>query len=217
MFDLDNTLVHRAAAFRSLVHALVEEHGGNDDDVDALLTADRDGYAPRELVASTARDRFGLADDVGALVERFRHELIDRLTLEASVIEALGRVRAAGYRVVIVTNGGPAQELKIRATGLDGLVDGWCVSAIEGVAKPDAEIFRRAAAKVGSVLSADDWMFGDNPEADIAGGAIVGVRTVWIRRGRDWPLLGCRPDIAVESVTEGVDRMLADLGPLAES
>jgi len=29
------------------------------------------------------------------------------------------------------------------------------------------------------------WMVGDNPHADIEGGAAVGLRTIWIDRGRE--------------------------------
>jgi FMN phosphatase YigB (HAD superfamily) len=37
-------------------------------------------------------------------------------------------------------------------------------------------------------------MIGDNPEADIAGARGVGLGTVWLSRGRTWPVADFEPD-----------------------
>jgi putative hydrolase of the HAD superfamily len=51
-------------------------------------------------------------------------------------------------------------------------------------------------------------MAGDNPEADIAGGARVGLRTIWLRRGREWPLDDVEPTHTVDTLDEALDLLL---------
>jgi FMN phosphatase YigB (HAD superfamily) len=74
-----------------------------------------------------------------------------------------------------------------------------------GVAKPDAEAFRRAALMIGYDI-AEVAMIGDTPDTDIAGaiGAGAGL-TIWFRR-RDEP----QPDGA--RVITSLDGALAALG-----
>ena len=84
-----------------------------------------------------------------------------------------------------VTNGEADNQLgKIERTGLDRLVDSVAVSGVLGVRKPDPEIFRIAAEGAGCALADGGWMAGDNAQADIAGGAAVGLRTVWVDKGK---------------------------------
>ena len=206
--DLDNTLVDRTSLYRAWVRQLAEAHGGTGDDVDHLVQVDAEGMTSRELAAEAIRTRFALTDEVPVLVERFRQEFASTFVADVGVAEALVLARAAGWSIVIVTNGYPGQEAKIRAAGLDQLVDGWCISAVEDVWKPDALIFERAASLVGSRLSADDWMVGDSAEADIAGGAGVGVGTAWLHRGRDWPLADLRPTVVADSFAHAVEQVL---------
>lgn len=209
MCDLDNTLVDRAAIFREWARDLVGEHGGDDRDLQQLVEIDGDGFTPREVVATAIKTRFELSEEVSDLIERFREELAARFVPAPGVLGALGAVRTAGWSIVIVTNGAPTQEAKIRVAGLDRCVDGWCVSAIEGAHKPEPLIFERAAAQVGHRLGPEDWMLGDSAEADIVGGHGVGVATAWVHRGRHWPLGDLWPTIEAASVADAVDQILA--------
>lgn len=206
--DLDNTLVDRTALYRAWLERLAAAHGGSDDDVDHLVEVDAEGMTSRELAAEAIRKRFAIEDEVPVLVERFRRESAGIFVPDTGVVAALRLARTEGWSIVIVTNGGPVQEAKIRAAGLDRLVDGWCISAVEDAWKPDALIFERAAALVGRRLGASDWMVGDSAEADIAGGTGVGVSTAWLHRGRDWPLIDLRPTIVADSFAEAVDQIL---------
>jgi putative hydrolase of the HAD superfamily len=76
--------------------------------------------------------------------------------------------------------------MKLEASGLSAAVDAVAVSAELGVAKPDAEAFRRAAGMIGHTV-AEVAMIGDTPDTDIAGGVAAGAAaTIWFRR-RDEP------------------------------
>jgi putative hydrolase of the HAD superfamily len=192
LIDLDNTLIDRTAAFK----AWASTRFGRSE-VPWLVTADRDGYEPRERLAMLIAQRYALkAADVLA---ELRGGMIDHVVLDPAVDESLRAAVAAGLVPVVVTNGAVAQqEAKLRRTGLDGIVASWVISEGAGVRKPDRRIFELAAASAGLPLSADGWMVGDNAELDVGGGDAVGLRTAWIGYGRAWPEgLAYRPTVTV--------------------
>lgn len=203
MVDLDGTLLDRDAAFRLSVERFVDEHLLGEPAVQWIMNLDADGYTPRAHVADalTAKyptlrheDCWALLDDGGSA----------DIELSGDVADALNHIRAAGRLVVIVSNGPTMmQEAKIQRTGLNALVDGWVVSQTEGIAKPDPEIFRRAAAKVSAEVEGA-WMIGDNAESDIRGAQLIGCRTSWISRGRKWPHTDFQPTRVDDDVSDAL-------------
>ncbi|HZS34859.1 MAG TPA: HAD-IA family hydrolase, partial [Methylomirabilota bacterium] len=115
---------------------------------------------------------------------------------------ALETLRAAGWKIGIVTNGPPSQHTKIANLELGDLVDGICVSADVGVDKPDRHIFDLAARRCDAAL--EGWMVGDSPDTDIAGGHAAGLRTIWLDRGRPWQRTDLVPDAVVTTIDEAV-------------
>jgi putative hydrolase of the HAD superfamily len=101
-----------------------------------------------------------------------------------SVLEAL---RARGARVVVVSNWDVSLHEVLRELRLDALVDAVLTSAQEGVAKPDAELFRRALALVGGVAPQDAVHVGDDVVADVEGARAAGIRPVLLDRAGDGP------------------------------
>ena len=59
----------------------------------------------------------------------------------------LRELRAAGKRLVVVSNWDVSLHDVLAATGLDALVDAVLTSAEEGVAKPDPRLFERALTR----------------------------------------------------------------------
>ncbi|WP_214104715.1 HAD hydrolase-like protein [Acrocarpospora catenulata] len=51
-------------------------------------------------------------------------------------------------------------------------------------------------------------MIGDSAAADVGGGRAVGLRTIWIDRGRQWPDAIDRPDHVVGDVAEAIAILL---------
>lgn len=92
---------------------------------------------------------------------------------------ALVTVRAAGGCNVIVSNHVPELADLVRALGVADLVDAVISSAIVGAEKPHPAIFGAALHGVGSPDVV--WMVGDNPVADIAGAARLGIPGVLVR------------------------------------
>ncbi len=135
------------------------------------------------------------------------------MSCRAEDLDALRRLRVAGWKIGIVSNGMVDNQLaKIHNTGLSRLVDGWAISAEVGIRKPDPGIFRLAAGRCGASPDGDGgWMVGDSLVLDVAGGHAAGLRTIWLqpkRRPRSWSFTGPAPDRVVDSVADGVDTLL---------
>lgn len=186
LIDLDNTLVDRTGAYKTWADAYVAEHGAGPADLDWLIEADDDGYAPRPRLAGRIAERFGVPAE--AALAELRTGMVENLVFDEEVGRALADATAAGSVPVVVTNGSVRQqEAKLRHTGLDRLVAAWVISEGAGVSKPDRRIFEVAAEAVGRSLDAGGWMIGDHAAYDVGGGHAAGLRTVWLRRGREWP------------------------------
>jgi putative hydrolase of the HAD superfamily len=102
------------------------------------------------------------------------------------VPDALRVLRAAGRRLVVVSNWDVSLHEVLAGTGLRELVDGAICSAQAGAAKPAPAIFERALALVGG--DADGALHaGDSPAHDVAGALAAGLRPVLVVRGGERP------------------------------
>jgi HAD superfamily hydrolase (TIGR01549 family) len=206
LFDLDYTLHDREATFRRWAAAYVEGRQDPVGEVEWLCEVDGDGMTDRSEMWTQVRRRYGLDTPVPVLAAMQRREYLDAIEPDARVVEALGLLKDAGWRVGVVTNGPmPHQAHKAERLGLLSLVDGFCGSGDVGFAKPDARIFSEVIRRCGGPLQ-ETWMVGDSPHSDIGGARALGIRTVWIHRGRDWdPADGPAPDHVAGSVPEAVE------------
>jgi putative hydrolase of the HAD superfamily len=117
------------------------------------------------------------------------------------VVPAMERVRAAGLRTAVVTNGmSDLQWLKLERAGLAPHFDVFVASSAVGIGKPDPRIFEVAIDRLGSTAAAA-WMVGDNPRRDVAGAQAAGIRSVWLDRRGDAPA-EVAADVAISSLAE---------------
>jgi putative hydrolase of the HAD superfamily len=197
LLDLDNTLLDRAAAFRSWATEILAQLGAPEEDLDWLLKVDDDGLTPRIEVAEAIRSRYGLTVPAEDVVEDLDLGVVANTRLDPLVACALHIAGNAGWVPVVVSNGRTRQqEAKIRMTGLDRYLADWVISEEAGVRKPDPRIFAIAADRVRQPLRGA-WMIGDTPEADIAGAANARIRSVWLHRGRKWREPRYQPTVTV--------------------
>ncbi|CAB4857986.1 unannotated protein [freshwater metagenome] len=107
-----------------------------------------------------------------------------RFTPFPEVADVLSALRAAGSRLVIVSNWDVSLHGVLQETGLAALVDGVLTSAECGVAKPDPAIFHLALERAGGGASAAALHVGDDPRTDVAGALAAGIAAVLVdRRG----------------------------------
>jgi len=99
------------------------------------------------------------------------------------VIGALSRLRAAGLRLVVVSDWDCSLHDRLAECGIAARVNGIITSAELGARKPSAAIFAHALTIAG-VPAADTLHVGDSPREDVAGARAAGIEPVLIVRAR---------------------------------
>lgn len=94
---------------------------------------------------------------------------------------ALENLRRRGLRLAVVSNWDSRLPALLTSLGLTGYFDTMVVSALEGVEKPAAEIFLRAARRL-QVEPHHCLHVGDSPLDDLRGAESAGVRAVLLDR-----------------------------------
>lgn len=131
----------------------------------------------RRAMAAQGVEDEKLAGELGAMFARRRRELQDPLP---GAQEILHRLRAAGIRIGLLTNGAASlQREKIEASGLGLFFDAAVVSGEIGTGKPEPEIFQHLLGRLG-VGASEALMVGNSLARDIVGGKRAGLATCWL-------------------------------------
>ncbi len=192
VFDLDETLVDRRGSLNTYSERLFGDFSGSVVVPERQFTAefhrlDGNGRVSRdEFFASLSSV---LLRDVPMLriKEHFEATAWLEPVLFEGIVDVLQALRAQGWRIGIVTNGGvPAQSAKIKNSGLFNLIDDSVISSAFGMKKPAAEIFNHVTALL-RIDPEQSWFVGDDPRADIWGAKQIGFQTCWVERYSAWP------------------------------
>jgi putative hydrolase of the HAD superfamily len=221
LFDLDNTLVHRALSIASYASAFISDF---DSDLHAptahgvtgiILRQDNGGYLSADSPHGSIR-----AAVAAALVSelRWRRPVEESQVLmhwvhnfPAHAVEMPGAGQVVeslvgqGMKVGIVSNG----SQKSRAQTVDALAFGKHISLLMsservGIRKPDPAIFIEAARELG-LPAHDCWYVGDHPVNDIAGASRAGMRAVWLEGFHEWPDEARAPDPKISAIRGVLD------------
>jgi 2-haloacid dehalogenase len=124
------------------------------------------------------------------------------LTLEPypEVPEVLRRLRAAGLKTAILSNGTPRMlEALVAGAGLQGQFDALLSVEQAGVYKPHARVYRLALDTLG--LPARAISFQSSNGWDAYGASAFGMQVVWCNRSRQQPeRLPGAPDRVVDTL-----------------
>lgn len=203
--DLDETLLERREALRRWASGFASDRELPPGAVEQMLDEDHHGARTRTQFVEAVNARFDLQPP---LTLDYLRDYVRCFTLAATTVQALRRVRSAGWRIAIASNGDQPQLDKIDHVGLRALVDGIAVSDIDGVRKPDPGLLRLAAERADAGLDGA-WMIGDDPLNDIQAANAAGLRSVWLSRGRDWPTDLEPPTLEAGSFPQAVDEVLS--------
>lgn len=102
----------------------------------------------------------------------------------------LGRLRARGLRLAVVSNSDGTVANLLRAVGFADHLDAIVDSAVVGVEKPDPRIFLHAAGALG-VRPEEAVHVGDLYSVDVQGARAAGCQAVLLDPGGTWPALDC--------------------------
>ncbi|MFE2294814.1 HAD family hydrolase [Streptomyces sp. NPDC059452] len=120
--------------------------------------------------------------DLDELDARRKQAVESRLRLYPDVLPFLRRVRAAGYRIGILSNSdGVQQRRRIAQLGLEPWLDAITVSSESGLAKPSPESFALACGRLGTPPDRTVHI-GDSLENDALGAQRAGLAAVWLCR-----------------------------------
>ncbi len=158
-----------------------------------------EGRDPESLADLRGRCAAAMAPALPGIDDRvLLDSLLDSLRFYAypDAAPTLTALRAAGIRIVVVSNWDWSLHERLAETGLAPLVDGALASAEVGSAKPDGAIFRAALA---GGRAADAWHVGDTPEADVDGARAAGLRPILIARDGGEAIEGV---IVIRTLTE---------------
>jgi len=144
-------------------------------------------------------------ESLGVEAPGLKERLLDayeRLEPFPDVLPALQRLRAAGLKTAILSNGAPRMlAAAARHAGIDGLLDQLLSVEEVGVFKPDAAVYRLASDRLGVwpgellFVSANGW--------DAHGAKVAGLRVAWCNRsGQPRERLPEAPDAVVASLAE---------------
>ena len=122
----------------------------------------------------------------------------------ADAAATLAELRAAGFRLGVVSNADGRAASVLEAAGLADAFDAILDSHLEGVEKPDAEIFRRALARVGAAAAGSTFV-GDILSIDVVGARNAGLRPILLDG------VAAYGDVAIERIAR-LPELLARLG-----
>jgi 2-haloacid dehalogenase len=126
------------------------------------------------------------------------------LTLSAfpEVAQTLRRLREAGFRTAILSNGTPAMlTTAVHGAGLEGLFDAVLSADAVGVYKTDPRVYEYALAQLG--VTAAQVSFQSSNAWDAFAASAFGMRVIWCNRyGQRRERMPGSPDYEVRSLAE---------------
>ncbi len=201
IFDLHATLIHAGDPADWMTAALTLMRARGEDPTELALPSG-DQLAPwalhiwdhaREIDPRSERDlsphqhraiydrmieRTGIIPN--GLADALYQTMLDQWQAYQESAGVLAALRDRGLRIGILSNIGIDPRGVLERTGLAGSYDAEVFSFEVGVVKPDAEIFRIAAARLG-LAPLEVLMVGDSVEDD-GGAAHIGMRTLILPR-----------------------------------
>jgi 2-haloalkanoic acid dehalogenase type II len=160
-----------------------------------------------EAFATMGRSLGGeLSDDrVREAVDRQYAATIEAAVLRPDCLDTLGRLRARGLRVQIVSNIDEEQLAGlVRKLGLASAIDAATSSEAAGSCKPDPGIYEFALEQAGCA-PAEVLFVGDTPAHDVTGPRALGMTTALLAADRPADPGDSSPDFVIERLGQLVD------------
>ena len=208
LFDLDGTLLDRTSSLWDYLHRQADrlpdifETIPFKDYATAFLELDDNGYVARDTLFRRIAQAFSMSPTMGdTLRDDFETHFPHVCVAFPKAHQTLSTLHQQGMRMGLVTNGrASSQQPKIDCLRIADYFDSILISEVEGVRKPEPEIFRRSLQALG-VSAEESVMVGDNPEADIRGAKSFGMKAIW-KRDAYW-----EPPRVVDAVIDHLDEL----------
>lgn len=187
LFDLDRTLLDRDASFAAFAASQYQRFAQRMPGVEAqnyiqrLVALDALGSVWKDVVYQQLIAELGINGITWEeLFTDFDARIAESYVSFPKLHEVLAELSQT-HVLGIITNGrGEFQQRTIEQLGMAYYFKAILISEIEGVRKPDAEIFHRAVTRLGCALEEAVYV-GDNPEADVRAARAAGLKGIWKR------------------------------------
>lgn len=210
LFDFDETLQDRTAAFEKYMDTFLSEYCPDIDSTERekrkndMRVTGNGGYVNREKWYQGLIDMWGWKDAPSktVLANHYDTKFGDHNVIFPNSLPLLKELKKRGYITGVITNGPSIlQNHKMDTSGLRPYCDIVVVSGDVGVHKPDPALFKYTADKLG--LETNECVYvGDHPVNDIQGALTSGMKAIRMNWGwfKDRDL---RPDVPV--ITDIID------------
>ena len=220
VFDLDHTLFDRYATFECILskeeaYTVFNKELGKEK-VHSLWSEFDKKFIhfenPWDLIFDALKESGALLPEIEK--QGFYKNSISFLyklgaVLYNDTIDTLIKLKAAGYKLGIITNGNPAtQNIKLSLLNISEYFDEIMISGDFNTNKPDKMLFDIMAERL--ELKPQEVLFvGDHPINDISGARGAGMKTAWINATGDWefPELA-RADYEIDTLSELCDLLV---------
>ena len=147
-------------------------------------------------------------------LERMHRERHLWCSVREGTHESLGRLRAAGLRLGIVSNSDGRVEQALTASGLRDYFDVVIDSSLVGVEKPDPAIFLAALDSLG-VGPEEALYVGDLYEVDVVGARAAGIEAVLLTPSSSGAGRSCRTAGSIEELVDALLLRETQMTPLS--
>ena len=211
LFDMDDTLIDRHSAYGDVYRVLYDQNEAIHDSTswkDALeyfWTLSPDNTANANTAIFEIQKKWpGVPGDSKSHYNFYHSNMVKFIKVLHGAVEFVDWMNSKSVAWGVVTNGDQFQHKKAEATGLNNKAPFVLASKIFGVDKPAPEVFMEAVRllEIEGLKTEDVLFVGDNPYTDIVGAHGVGMKTAWIRMGREYPSDAPTPDYIVDHVEE---------------
>jgi putative hydrolase of the HAD superfamily len=207
LFDLDGTLLNRDTSIKQFIAAQYDRlitylsHISKVDYITRFIELDCHGHVWKDKVYQSLVAEFEIQGLTWqALLQDYETQFQAHCVPFPFLVEVLSGLKKQGYSLGIVSNGlGTFQTRAIEGLGIQDYFDVILISEIEQVRKPQAEIFHRAAKRLG-VTTNNSVFVGDHPEADIIGEKNAEMKAIW-KRSLYWQAAE-RADAIIDELNE---------------
>ena len=194
LWDLDGTLLDFKLSERYALGVCLKDYGIElTEELLALYSGINENYWKRlelgevtkkELLPGRFRDFFAAVGithiDPVAIQQKYQRELGTMTYYMDDSDKLLADLKQKGFKQYMVTNGVViTQEIKMKNSGFDKIVDGIFISDEIGFEKPRIEFFEAAFAQIPDFDKKRAILIGDSLTSDIKGANNAGVDACW--------------------------------------
>jgi putative hydrolase of the HAD superfamily len=208
---MDDTLIGREAAYGDVYRALYDRHEvihsttSWPDALDFFWSLSLGNMTnPREAFLEIKKKWPTITGDPESHNTFYFEQMVKLVQIIPGAMDFIDWMNSSSVNWGVVTNGDQFQHKKAEATGIGKKAPFVLASKLFGVDKPEPQVFVEAVRLLDvEGLETEEILFvGDNPYTDIIGAHGVGMKTAWVRMGREYPNDAPAPDFIIDHVAE---------------